>query len=136
MLTEFNFQQLLTNWKTNTAERIQIGSQLCSWLDRLYGPNSPTSASAHREMSILARKSGNFALAHHHMRHASVGHTPAIDAVENVQRAFGLGGFQSAPPGFQAPPGFLPQSGMVHNIPKMDIRLALHTAKLVSSTND
>lgn len=113
------------SWKTHTAERLQTGSQLCSWLDRLYGPNSPATTAAHQAISILARKSGNFALAHCHMRNVSIG---SIESVGNAQHApFGHGGYATGPP------GFLPSVGSMHNIPKTDLRLTLHTAKLVRS---
>ncbi|KAL7080455.1 hypothetical protein ACQ4LE_000052, partial [Meloidogyne hapla] len=66
-LLEFDFTELLREWKSETFHRLEIGQMYCSWMERLYGgqqkEHSYLLRKMHRDMAQLAIESGNSQLA-------------------------------------------------------------------------
>ena len=147
---EFDFNKLLEDWKNNTSDRLYIGQQLATWLERFHGKNSPPTHDAHAALAILGRKTQNYGLARYHLglseaSIAKVNEEPRQQNYFPQQVMFPPGIHrmpQMMPPNFAH--GFMPQFPMTNMFglpsppgfshaptPPIDIKSAIQTAKLV-----
>jgi hypothetical protein len=136
-VVELDPTALLKDWKLNLLDRLEMATQLSTWLERCYPQNNPMNSSAHSVVSILARKTGNPKLSLCHLRKILPTELIASPSIPpyGVSDNFDIHSPQGAFTGVSTapPPGF-PAGAFVGNVvPKPDIHLALHAAKLVST---
>lgn len=75
ILLEFDYGELLYEWKSETLHRLELGQTYCGWMQRLYGgqkEHSHAIRKMHRDMAQLAQESGNPQLASLHLRLAGI----------------------------------------------------------------